>query len=149
MNINENSQPNSQQAPSSNQETSAVDEEVKKPFKKAYDDYVQAYTEALFPIDVRKPLEEAYYKYMRALQELSPLPESSSKLLEAYCAYVQALQGLLALKRQREHFEEIYKNYVRALKDAWANVNVDTLHARIMHEIGNSMIAVAYYARSI
>jgi hypothetical protein len=121
------------------------DEDVLAPFAQAYFDYLQVLQPAFMSPEYETRGTVAQQEYLQELQKASQV-EAQQRMMEAWSAYVQAAQAALASEAVRDQAAEAYKTYLAALKQAWAQVDLQTLDPHTLAAITRTMVSATWMA---
>ena len=107
--------------------------------------FMDALQDAWTPSDIRERGAAAQFQYLQVLQEPS-FSQVQQGLAIAYANYMQVVQDALRSSGIQQRVAQAYRQYIRTVKDAWTEMDVDSVDAVTLTAISQSMLTTASIA---
>jgi hypothetical protein len=115
-------------------------------FQEVYLEYMQTLHGLISSSAVQEKLAESYGEYGRVLQSAISAEDVQRRAAEAYGKYMETLQDALAQSSNRHRTAEAFRRYVAATRQAWLDLQAESLDPTLLVGIAQSMMSAAAVA---
>jgi hypothetical protein len=133
-------------SPKQKRELTSAAEPPHKPFQDAYWVYFQDLNNAWY--NTQQRLCNVQFEYQRQIRQAYQTPQEKD-LQAVQEDYQRALQSALSDTDPAKSFADAFTRYKKAVQDAIASIDVEALDPTIIAGIGQSLCAVAQFARQL
>lgn len=117
-------------------------------FTAAYAEYAQALLHLGSPPELERRAADAYSELAAALERAAPSEELERAVHDAHARYAAVLAEALDDAVTRARFDAAYRDYVACVRRSLIDLDLDTLDAGTIGELGQQLTAVAWMVRT-